>query len=289
MVKPIYEFLLWDNCNNNCKFCFQRKKPRLLQKQQQQEVLLKILQFLDSEKYQRGSHVLVVGGEIFDDVSRRLMLVHFFKGLAKKMQDKAIDLLYLNTNLLYSASCVEMLCQCLSEIDIVDILQRVKFTTSYDLDGRFKTKEHEKLFLENIKFLKQVMPQLNIVVNMILTKRLCQSINQKHFNAFTFMQQTGTKINFIPYIVLDQSLQAERNQVFEALMQMHRENPTYMQQWVNNQDLKQPRKMFYLEDDAFKSCECKVASCGHSENFKLYSQNGSCFVCDLKKLFDGVM
>ena len=54
--------------------------------------------------------MLVVGGEIFDDVSRRLMLVHFFKGLAKKMQDKAIDLLYLNTNLLYSASCVEMLC-----------------------------------------------------------------------------------------------------------------------------------------------------------------------------------
>jgi L-lysine 2,3-aminomutase len=39
--KPIYEFLLWDNCNNNCKFCFQRELPRLFGLKQREQILNK--------------------------------------------------------------------------------------------------------------------------------------------------------------------------------------------------------------------------------------------------------
>ena len=28
IIKPIYEFLVWDNCSNNCQFCHQRNNPR---------------------------------------------------------------------------------------------------------------------------------------------------------------------------------------------------------------------------------------------------------------------
>ena len=26
VIKPIYEFILWDNCSNNCKFCWQKQQ-----------------------------------------------------------------------------------------------------------------------------------------------------------------------------------------------------------------------------------------------------------------------
>ena len=65
-IKPITEFLLWDNCNNNCKFCFQRKNPRLFSLDGQKQILDNVLSFLNSDDYIKGSHVLVVGGELFD-------------------------------------------------------------------------------------------------------------------------------------------------------------------------------------------------------------------------------
>jgi biotin synthase-like enzyme len=43
IFKPIYEFLLWNNCNNNCKFCFQRKDPRLYNLFERENILKKTI------------------------------------------------------------------------------------------------------------------------------------------------------------------------------------------------------------------------------------------------------
>ena len=70
-MKTIYEFLLWNNCGNNCKFCHQRAHERkiddkILMPKEQIESLNKCKEFLESDKFEDGNHILLVGGEIFD-------------------------------------------------------------------------------------------------------------------------------------------------------------------------------------------------------------------------------
>ena len=79
-IKPIFEFLLWDNCRNDCKFCFQKQSNNLLTDEQKALSINKAIDFLQSDKYVAGSHVLLIGGEIFDSpkIFDRLFLLFDF-------------------------------------------------------------------------------------------------------------------------------------------------------------------------------------------------------------------
>ena len=100
-IKPIYEFLVWDNCNNNCKFCFQRENPRLFNQEGRKMVLDQTIKFIDSDTFKKGSHILICGGEIFDNPKDINILYDFFSQIIDRMNNGIIDLLYLNTNLIY--------------------------------------------------------------------------------------------------------------------------------------------------------------------------------------------
>ena len=143
MIKPIYEFLLWDNCNNNCKFCFQRKNGNTFSVKDKINSLGKVLEFLESDQYVKGSHILLVGGEIFDDSNLPLKVIwmSYIEKIIAKMVSGDIDLLYINTNLIYED--LSLLKYLLTHIKEADLWNRFKFTTSYDIEGRFAIKKRE--------------------------------------------------------------------------------------------------------------------------------------------------
>ena len=148
-IKPVFEFLLWANCSNNCKFCFQKQQLRdgIITKHSTEDkvkTMDNVLSFLDSDEYIKGSHVLLVGGEIFDDPTVFAELDSFLIKIADKMVCNDIDLLYINTNLIYKK--LDCVINFLSEIEKHGLFDRLKFTTSYDIDGRF-TEKTEKLML----------------------------------------------------------------------------------------------------------------------------------------------
>ena len=105
-----------------------------------------------------------------------------------------------------------------SFIDYYHLWERLKFTTSYDLAGRFATKEREELFLNNLKKIKEKYPNCNIVVNTILTKETCEQILDGRFNPKVFCDEYKCDINLIPYIVYTKDLSATPDQMFKALM-----------------------------------------------------------------------
>ena len=67
-----------------------------------------------------------------------------------------IELLYLNTNLLYED--LELLEGFLENIKQNNLFERLRFTTSYDIEGRFN-KNSELLFYKNLKYLHFYMLQ----------------------------------------------------------------------------------------------------------------------------------
>ena len=288
LVKPIYEFLVWDNCSNNCQFCFQRSVPRLFSLQQQECILKHVESFLSSSRYEKNSHVLIVGGELFDDVARSKFLISFFTNLAMKMAANEIDLLYINTNLIYSLDALEK-----NAIEVLNVLSkmqlsgRVRFTTSFDLAGRFRSNSSKSCFFNNLHTITHMFPNIDVVVNMILTKQMCENVVDGKFDIFNFMEEHHVSVNLIPYIVLDESLAPSRQLVFAALQKLASINAQFVSDWINNIDLKQPRKMFYCDSRMdFISCECQMSPCGHSKNFRRYSESKSCFVCDMKEVLN---
>ena len=289
LVMPIYEFLLWDNCTNNCKFCFQRKSPRLFSIDFQKQILNNVLSFINSDKFQAGSHILLVGGEIFDD-SNRKFIIEFFDKICKMMTRNTIELCYLNTNLLYED--LNLLFLVLDVFKQNSLLDRLKFTTSYDLVGRFSTNSKEQLFISNLRTITSNY-NVKVVTNMILSNELCRKIIDQTFSLSRFQQENNTELNLIPYIILDEALATDKNNIMQALTTLKKKDYMIFKSFLFNINIKQPRKMFYFKDckdvidNKLTACECKLLECGHSENFKRYTvDKKSCFVCDINEVFN---
>ena len=282
--KPIYEFLAWDNCNNNCEFCFQRELPRLFAHKKRKEILDEILLFLNSDKFIKGSHILLVGGEIFDKPIDFKIIENFYTRVINKMLQNEIDLLYINTNLIYKN--VAGLFTVLLRLRDNNLMNRVRFTTSYDIQGRFKTDDDRQLMLNNLKYIKKHFPDCQIVTNMILTKPLCKQLIDQTLKSAEFMQEYNCWINFIPYIIYKKELSATKEEIFKSLIKIEEVCPGYIEKYITNLDLNQDKLLYIYKNNKFEFGSCENASCGHSINFNKYSQSKTCFVCDLKEVFN---
>ena len=280
-MKSIYEFLVWDNCSNNCQFCWQRETPRIFDHTQREIILQEVLNFINSDKFVKGSHVLICGGEIFDKPSDFFILNKFFECIVDLMKNNVIDLLYINTNLIYLN--INGLYEFLELIKNNNLLDRLKFTSSYDIQGRFKNEHDRQVMLTNLKSINQY--NINIVVNTILTKPCCEAILNGNFDLKKFMEEYRCWVNLVPYIVLDKELTAERSTIFKALKYVDNTCPGYLDKYIPNICIKQEKLLYKFEDGEFKFCSCDIAECGHSINFRRYSKEGTCFCCDVEHLF----
>jgi hypothetical protein len=283
-MKKIYEFLLWDNCNNNCKFCWQRKNPRIYAHEERIQILSKVLEFIRSDKFEKGSHILVCGGEIFDKPSDFNTLSAFFFAIIQFMKQGIVDLLYLNTNLIYLN--INGLYDTLEQLKEADLLNRVHFTTSYDVVGRFKDKRDEQIMLTNLQTISKKYSQLPIITNIVLTEPTCKAILENQLNVKEFMNQYRCWVNLLPYIVFDNTLTAERKLIFKTLEYVNAQCEGYLEKYVPNMCIKQEKWLYMFKDGTFQFCSCDISpECGHAINFKKYSKEGTCFCCDLENIF----
>lgn len=283
MIKPIFEFLMWENCRNKCSFCFQQEKNQLTDIQKT-ESMLAVKRFIKyDDRFIKGSHVLLVGGELFDSPSIFTPLANFLSFIVDKMNDGTIDLLYVNTNLIYKN--MDCLYSLLDLIDQHRLFDRLKFTTSYDLAGRFASPKTKFLMLSNLDALSTKYPDIKIVVNSMLSKQMCEAILSGEYKLDSFMKMHHCDVNLIPYIVYDKELAPTRELVFKALMVADKQCPGYLKRYIANFDLPQAKELYQYRDGRLNYVTCPNNACGHSENFVRYSDKGTCFICDLKRLF----
>lgn len=292
ICKPVYEFLMWDNCNNKCKFCFQRENPRILSNDMKIDSCLKVKQFIESNRFKKGSHILLVGGELFDQPDRLEMFENLFQFIADKMKKDDIDFFYLNTNLIFNQSCLDNMINLMKILEYAGVSNKIKFTSSFDYDGRFDKKEKIDLWKYNILNLHDKCPEIPLAVNTILTKTTCNMINSEELSVKKFSEDFNCYVNLIPYIIYDQKLSATKATIFSSLLKVNKEfDGGYIKKYIDNFDLPQDKILFYynkLKKD-YVYCSSELADCGHSVNFKRYSAENTCFVCDLKNVFDNYM
>lgn len=294
MAKDIYEFVLWNNCNNNCSFCFLKTSPsyneHILSQEEKIKSINKTKEFLQSDNYKFGSHVLFVGGELFDGTMNK-DIQFAFKDLIEMVRcymiDGKIDLLYINTNLMYE-DLTPVKTTLLDVLAPDGLLPRVRFTTSYDEKGRFSKEENRLLFLSNVQKLNEEYKdkKLQICVNSILTNDLCDKIITGQYSRKKFAEEHGVFVNLLPYIPFDKTLDAGRDKIIKALLVVGKEDMEYLTFYVNNFLLNQTRHVYeYMKtSDELHYCSAKVDKCGHYESFKRFQGNDYCFLCDLERI-----
>ena len=299
--KPIVEFLLWNDCqaHGKCAFCWQQAKhdhSKFLDDKNKIMSIKCVYNFI-RDKFVRkedgsdneftGNHILLVGGEIFDidNVIVKNELMYLIDYITERMNKKEIDLLYINTNLLYTD--LSTLLYLLNKIQENKLFDRLRFTTSWDLAGRFDIEEKKDVFDKNIKYIKKAYPDIHIVVNSILTKQYCEKVIENPNFVKDFQEKYDVQVNTIPYIVLTDWLAPTKGQVMKALLSINSVIHGYIEKYVTNFSLPQPKLLYEYNsiDKDLIYCSSDIDSCGHSENFKNYcTDSKACYICDIKKL-----
>ena len=281
---PMKEFLLWNNCTNNCQFCWQRKldKPEMdLTEEEKLQAITDVRYEISGLPY---TDILIVGGEVYSSHSPEVnqALQDLFQVINGRIRAGMTRQLYANTNLLYSDRTV-----------LVSLLEafrgnedKLRLTTSYDIYGRYATEESRQLFLSNLMFIATNYPDVKPVVNCILTKQMCQHIVSGAFRIGEFYNQYNLAfINFIPYIAIDKNdvMFPTWAEVTEALLYIDTVIPHYLRYYCDQLDFLQDRVLKeYHKDVGFVECTSEYLECGHNSNYTRATEDDSCFVCKMK-------
>lgn len=294
------EFILWSNCNDCCKFCWQQKKHDLTTFLNEQEMIESIeTTMLALNKINDGDDVLLVGGEILN---------HYFDSVDNKLYsliDKCVDMikenkirfLYINTNLMYKD--IRNLIYLLSAFTFNKIETRLKFTTSYDVYGRFfdfhtvgcfELSKTEGYFFQNLRFVNN-FEKFNVVINSIITKQLVEKLDDNYckyqYKTLSEDYPVVKYINFIPYIpvVDDRSMDVAFKDIIKVLAAQEKIQPGYINHYIDDFDFNQNKVLYeYHKDKGYVECTAKYAECHHNENFKKVLGD-ECYICKLKEVF----
>lgn len=290
------EFIVWHNCTNQCDFCWQCKKQDKTAFLNHIEMIAAIRATEEKilNKVNDGDDVLLVGGEILNSYNELSdyelhRLLNLCASLIKKDR---IRYLYINTNLIYgNRKNLTYLLDLFNGIE-----DRLKFTTSYDVYGRFNHVLNttidslaSKIWFNNMLYIKDNYPKINVVVNVIITKQLVEKVPKNWAINWDALQSTlGIKyINFIPYIPVedDRSMDVTFKDIVKVLSAEEKRNPGYINKYIDDFDLNQDKILYeYHKDKGYVECTAKYSDCHHNENFKKVLGN-ECYICKLKEIF----
>lgn len=281
---PMKEFLLWSNCPNNCQFCWQRKMDKAETNLTEEEKLQAISAVRDEIATLPYSDILIVGGEVYCSHSQAVnnALKGLFEFIKERIDNGLTRFMYANSNLIYDdLSVVTGLLDTFAGAE-----DKLKFTTSYDVYGRYSDEAHRQTFLNNLAYLTQHYPNIHPVVNCILTSQMCDHIMGGSFNINSFVETYGLAfVNMIPYIPVEQGdiMTPTWSQVTGALTYIETFAPHYLHNYVYQLDFHQDRVLKeYHKSEGFVACTSEYLECGHNSNYTRATDDGTCYVCKMK-------
>ena len=284
---PMVEYLIWSNCNNNCAFCWQKKindPTTILNEAEKITAIDTTIAEIGKLGY---TDILVVGGELLMPHSEEVnsKLAYLFRFIAERIRNDETRYFYVNTNMLYQdRTNLDSLITIFKGLE-----NRLKFTTSCDPYGRFRTQEAENTFVSNLTYMHEHHPEINIVMNMIMTYQFgVQYLAGRDDGGMCIdtMKQFGVKyVNLLPYIPVedDRSMDVTEGQILTMLEKAEAESPGYFADYVRDYDLNQNKILYeYHKGEGYRGCTAEYMDCGHNKNFSKVLKSGECYICRIK-------
>lgn len=277
----LYEFVLWNNCPNNCSFCYLKNEYQSSINDMLEMILL-VKEFVD--KINIESSILLTGGEMFTNLEEEIYnkLLELYKQIFK---NNFIKIIYFNTNLIYDID--KYLVNVLDLAKEYGVIDNIHFTTSDDCVGRFNDVSRQ-LFYKNVELLRKKYSDLKIIVNTILTKEFCANVNNGKYNIVDYCNKYNVVVNVIPYIDVNGVVDfiPEKEEVIKCLLILKKQNPEWFDGYVDI--FTRPRDMnVYIYDNKNKKLKDNTArflKCKHPVNSTHCFKDGTCFGCLLQAL-----
>ena len=188
------QFELWKDCNNGCKFCFNKGQPKIDKLKSLLEVKQKIL----SLDYKDIDGLAFIGGEFFDnqlnnnDIKTEFLeLFNVVNGLLEK---KDISFCFFTSSLIFDRN--KYLIPFLDFLKKSEHLDKYTLCTSYDLKYRFHG-DGESTWKDNMLFLKQNYSELKTHTEMILSGFFIDAVLNNLFNIRQFCDTFNTNVDFL--------------------------------------------------------------------------------------------
>lgn len=289
--KPIYEFLLWNNCQNHCEFCHMKANRRwhpgkFPDDNGKLKSITLVKQFIDSGAMPEGSHVLFMGGELFDTrlmPDTRAALLSLSELVASKMLAGELGLFYVITNLIYEDT--SLLFAFVDNIANKGMQSRIRFTTSYDIAYRFDSTFTRDMALRNMLAVSARYPEITRTANCVLTDAACAAFANNPELRTEFIDTYGFRLNPVPLIRLDDTMAPARSTVLTTLTKFESADPGFLDTYLASMACDQPRVLYEYNAGTLCGASAITTDCGHSVNYRrVYGDRDTCFMCDCKNL-----
>lgn len=305
-MRKSIQFELWHECNNLCKMCFLGLENRITPK----ETKIKSLKdAIESAKNFNGDIIAIIGGEFFQgqivDPEVHELFYNFISLVIDRLNNKEIEISWVTATLTDK-----------TPRDLIEFLNFIKnrwngnghllICTSYDIIGRFHTKEKKLNWEENMFLIPKIDSRIELNTTMILTNALVEAYlnNEIEFLDFIAKYNTGIMIkhpNSGPYSALRQMEVAlpgfvpERNKTLKFFKKMKLKEPFVYDNHVFNVNLRADECIKRDNDGSSYSdkrdkvgkneymcgdLETKIMKCGHSILYKCYKDSNACMKCD---------
>lgn len=194
----LIQFELWKDCSNNCDFCFNKKFGKISSSKLKLERINFAKEFITGPKMKNYSAIGLIGGEFFGGQLSDKEVSEAFHSLidllALKLKDGSIEKVWIATALMFEGR--EELERTLKHFSDCGVLNNVLICTSYDVSGRFKG-DGEKLWKDNMKFLKTRYPDIMLHTEIIITQDFVDAVLNNRFDISIFAKEFDTHIDFL--------------------------------------------------------------------------------------------
>lgn len=292
------QYLLWTNCNNDCKFCIRGDKTDAYTNIDNMIISVRrayeSIELQDWSKYDGG--ISVIGGELFYITDKRLQeeLYNLFELICNKVLSICEQThLVLITNLIYDTTYLETILQMFQEFGIES---QIQLHTSFDTKYRYKNKEDQDLYFNNIKKLRKNYPKISITTQCIVTQYLIDAVKSNEFNIENFEDEYDVK--FALLVPLRSNLSSrlpdffsKRSDFINFLVRLATDNPLVFRKFVNSAKYAFTSKDFIdtqNDEELVPSNSVQLypsdMDCGHPDIYRCYSDSDKCMLCDIEAL-----
>lgn len=214
------QYELWKDCNNSCKYCFNKYVPKVRNKE---AALDYAYNSLKSKIVEPGSSIGFMGGEFFGgQLANEKVKNKFYK-----LSELVIDKLSGDTPgrfLIMSALMADDKSDWFEFCDFIHenkMDKNILVCTSWDKLYRFNTDKELQNWQETMRETQERYPDMKIHVEMILTEYLIQSIMDEPLYLKNFEKEWNCRVDFnIPYLPLHYETRGESKEVFDKKLPM---------------------------------------------------------------------
>lgn len=311
--KTVLQFEIWQECNNNCSFCYlwneNRHTPDNLKITAIQKAIDKIEDISIFDEYDT---LAFIGGEFFQGQLRKNSLV---KEKFYELMHKASELY--NSGIVKEIWITATMCigKCEEMYEILKFFnnhENVWIVTSWDTMGRFRTQKMRDTWEYHMRKLKQDFPSLKINVSTILSGDLIDKYLNDEFTFINMMNDYDCTFFFKQCGVLfdDRKVGSfseakrlsnikipnffpERNKFLQFLIKFRQQEPEILYDKLFNvqyraDDLyrnynvsdRQMELNHREKDETRESMDFSVMGCGHIILYSAYIDSDKCVLCD---------